>query len=75
MFIGVHVKYPVFSSEFNENLISSIDLRDIFKYQISWKSVEWEPSCYVRKDRQTNRNDEANIHFSQFCEASKRFEF
>jgi hypothetical protein len=35
-------------------------------------SVQWEPSCFVRTDgrtdRQTDRHDEANSCFSQFCE-------
>ena len=72
MFIGVHVKYPVFSSEFNENLISSIDLRDIFKYQISWKSVEWEPSCFVRTDRQTTEMTKLLATFHNFAKAPNR---
>jgi len=33
-------------------------------YQISWKSVQWEPSCSMR----TNGHDEANSRISQFCE-------
>ena len=44
--------------------------KKILKYQISWKSVQWEPSCSLRTEgrteRQTGRHDEANIHFSQF---------
>jgi hypothetical protein len=37
---------------------------EIVKYQISWKSIQWEMSCSM----QTGRHDEANSHFSQFCE-------
>jgi hypothetical protein len=44
------------------------DFREILKYQISWKSVMWEPSCFNRKDRRTDRHDEANRRFSEFCE-------
>jgi hypothetical protein len=36
----------------------------ILKYQISWKSVQWEPSCSMR----TGRHDEGNSHFLQFCD-------
>jgi hypothetical protein len=36
-------------------------------YQISWKFVQWEPSCSMRKDR----HDEANSRFSQFCKRAQ----
>jgi len=32
------------------------------KYQTSWKSVQWEPSCSVQMDTR----DEANSRVSQF---------
>jgi hypothetical protein len=45
------------------------------KYQISWKSVQWEPSCFMGTDGQTDgrtdRHDEANSRFSQFANAPK----
>jgi len=40
----------------------------ILKYQISWKSVGWEPSCSMRTDGRTDKHDEANNIFSKFCE-------
>ena len=40
----------------------------ILKCQISWKSIQWEPSFSMRTDRQTDRNYETNSRFSQFCE-------
>ena len=46
--------------------------RKIIKYQILWKSVRWELSCSVRRDGQTDRLDESNSHFSQFCDIAKR---
>jgi hypothetical protein len=38
-----------------------------FPYVISRKSVQWQPTCFVR----TDRHDEANSRFSQFCDRAK----
>jgi len=43
----------VFLSDFNETCDFSIDFLKILKYQISIKSVHWEPSCSLRTDEQT----------------------
>jgi hypothetical protein len=31
----------------------STDFRIILKYEISWQSVRWEPSCTIRTGRRT----------------------
>jgi len=40
-------------------------LEKTLKLSIPWQSVQWEPSCCMRTDRQTR--DEANGLFSRFC--------
>ena len=43
------------------------------KCKISWKSVQWEPSCSIQTGRRTARHDEGNRRFSQFCERAKKW--
>jgi hypothetical protein len=40
------------------------------KTKISLKSVQWESSIFMWMDRWTDRHDEANSRFSQFCEGA-----
>jgi len=68
MYIELHVNCPLFLPDFNETWTLSTQLRKIPKYQISWKSVQWEPSCSMRTDGRTNIYDVANSRFSPFCE-------
>jgi len=51
MYIGLHVKYPVFLSGFDETLLFSADYRKTFIYKMSWKSVQLEPIFSMRMDR------------------------
>jgi hypothetical protein len=62
--IGLHVKYPLscqtlMKLEFSRQIFE----KKILKYQITWKSVQWESSFSVR----TDRHDEAKNRFSQCC--------
>jgi len=66
MDIGLNVKYPLFLADFNQPWTFSTDFRKMFKYQISWKSVQWEPF-----HADGHRHDEPNGRFSQFCECAQ----
>jgi len=59
---SLHVKCQLFLSDFNETWTSSTQFRKVLKYKISWKSVQWKPSCSMR----TDGHYEANSRFSQF---------
>ena len=48
MYIRLHVKYPLFLSEFNETWIFSTELRKVLNLHILRKSVLWQPSCSMR---------------------------
>jgi hypothetical protein len=69
-YIGLHVKYRLFLSDFNETWIFSTDVRKILKYQIFMKihPLGAEPGCSMRTDGPTDRRYEPNSRFSQFCE-------
>ena len=68
--VFVHVKYPLFLSDFNRTSIFSKEFRNELEYQITSKSIQGEPSCSCGR---TDRHDEANTRFSQFCERSYKW--
>ena len=68
-FTLVHVKLPLFLPDFYENLISSTDFRKILKYRMLEKAGTVGAELF-RADGRTDRHDEANSCFSQFCERS-----
>jgi hypothetical protein len=52
--VGLHVKCPSLLSSFMDIWIFSTDFRKILKNQITWKSVQWEPSCSMGTDGRTD---------------------
>jgi hypothetical protein len=50
-------KVPVILVRFQSNLNFLTDVQKLLKYQISLKSVQWEPSCYMPTDGWTYRCD------------------
>ena len=64
MYMGLHVKYPLFVSYFNETWIFSTEFRKILNYKIALNTSSGSPVVPCgRKDRY----DEANSRFSQLC--------
>ena len=59
-------KESVTWSDFNEAWISWTDFLKKLKYQMSLKSVYWEPSCAMLRDK----HDETSSGLSLFCEIS-----
>jgi hypothetical protein len=56
MYTGLHAKYPLFLSDFNDASPFCIMFRKILVNQISRKSVQWEQSFpYGRTERQVGR--------------------
>ena len=51
MHIGLHVKYFLVLSDFNETWIFSTYFRKISQYQVARKSVQWEQSSSLWTDR------------------------
>jgi len=54
MYTGFHIKYRLFLSDFNETWILPTYFVKILKCQISWKSIQWQPSFSLRTDEQTD---------------------
>jgi len=69
MYLVLHVMYPPLTSDLTEIWVFSSHFWKMFKYQILWKSVQWEPTCSMWRDGRTNRHDGANSRFRIFANA------
>ena len=70
MYIAIHVQCRLFLSDCNETWVISTDFRQIFKYQVLWKSVQWERSYSMGTDGQTDMTA-LIITFRYFTKAPK----
>ena len=66
-----HINYPLFLPDFKETWIFLTNFRKALRYQISWKSFQWEPSCSMRTDRRTAMT-EPIVAFRNFMKAPKK---
>ena len=55
------MQYPSFLSDLKETWRFSTYFPNILKYQISWKSVHWEPNCSMRNDGPTDGQTWRNL--------------
>jgi hypothetical protein len=67
MYIGLHVTYPLFSSDFNETLIFSTNFRKNPQIQ-NFMKIRPLGATLFHTGGQADRHGEANKRFSQFRE-------
>jgi hypothetical protein len=72
MYIGIHVKYLLLLSDFNETWNFSKDFPKVIKYQISWESLQSEPSSCVQTDKRADIHKEANSRVSQILRTRQK---
>jgi len=65
MYSGLYVKYPLFLYDFNETWIFPADFEKSSNIKLRDKPSSGRRVVACGR---TDRNDEANSHFTQFCE-------
>ena len=73
LYTGLYPQHPLFLSILMKPEFSRQILRKILKYKISWKFVQWQPSCPMWIDGRTDIRDEAKTLFSHFCERASKY--
>ena len=68
----VNVKISLYSCQiFNWTWIFSTDFLKALKYQMLWKFIQWQPSCPMRTDRQTDIQTKLTVVFRNSAKAHK----
>jgi len=68
MYTGLNKKYRVFFSDFSKTCIFSTDfLKNTPNLKVHENPSTERQRFSMRTDEQTDRHDEANSRFSQFC--------
>ena len=71
MYKRVHVKCPLYLSDFNETWISSTDFRKLLRYQISLIKTPWEPRFFMFGGGERTDMAKLIVAFRNFANASK----
>jgi len=68
MYVGFHVKYPLFFFDFNKSVISSTAVFFLNSQIPNFMKIRLVEDELIHSDRQTDTDGEANSPFAQFCE-------
>ena len=64
---------PLLWGDINETWIFSKYFLKIFQYHIAFKFFQWETSSVMWTDRRTDRHEEADSGFAEFCKRAKQW--
>ena len=72
MYVGLHIKYPLFLSDFNKTLIFSTDFRKLLKYQ-NPSSGNRVPCGWTDRQTEDGKTDmtKLTVAFCNFANAPK----